>query len=144
MLLAATEVLTCFHRCSGGMREVGIVLVTDRDVGNRGAIGDDIAMEVPVPAQRLLEKLFAGARRRCVYRVIGTHHAIGMRIYDELTKRRQVRIRQIIRRDFGIEGVPFGLGAAMYGEVLRGCDDLQVVAVRSLQASNKGGTELTG
>src|SRR6266702_3769673 len=144
MLLAATEVRTCFHRCSGGMREVGRVLVTNRDVGNRGAIGDDIAMEVPIPAQRLLEEHFAGTRRRCIYRVIGAHHATCMRIYDEFAKRRQVGIREIIRRDFGIEGVPFGLGTAMYSEVLRGCDDLQVAAVRSLQASNKGGTELTG
>src|SRR5262245_66666803 len=103
------------------------------DVVNRAAVRDDVAFEAPLPAQDVV-KLLVGAARLAVGPVVGAHYSFRLAFDDGGAEGGQIGFLQIAFADDGVEAVPFRLGAAVYGEMLRNGDDLRVARIVALQA----------
>ena len=118
--------------------------MTDSNVRDGGAIGDDVPIEVPVVAKGVTQQHVAGASRRAIDRVIRAHNACGVGVDNELAEGGQIRVIQVMRRNVDTKLVARRFRTAVYGEVLGGCDDLEVAVVRALQATHECGADLAG
>jgi hypothetical protein len=90
------------------------------DVGGGGAVGDDVAVEVPRVAEVLLEEHGIGAGRGSVDGVIGAHDGLRVGLSDGGAEGGQVGIFEVVRRDVDVGLVAGELGAGVDGEVF-GC-----------------------
>ena len=97
--VAAFEVGAGFHGGGCGVRHVGRVVMAGEDVGDGGAIGDDVAVEVPGVAEMIAQQHGVGAGRRAVDGVVGAHHGLSVRFASRRRGRRAGRcLRDRARR----------------------------------------------
>ncbi len=78
MVRAAAVQIVASLQCVGGVRVVRRVMMAARNVGHSVAIGDHIAIELPIVAQVLLKQHGVGAVRRAIDGAVGAHHGIGV------------------------------------------------------------------
>jgi hypothetical protein len=86
------------HACDHGF----CVMVVLKDVGNRRAIGDHVALEAPILAEVFAQQDVIRARRLSVDRVVGAHQGTGLTLGHRRPKRGQIRVLQVVTRDFDI------------------------------------------
>ncbi len=112
------------------MGHVGRVVVAGVDVGDGGAVGDDVAVEVPVVAEVLLQEHFVGAGGRTVDGVVGAHDGLRVGLSNGGAEGGQVGVFEVVWGDIDVEFVAERLGSAVHGVVLGGGDDAEVVRDR--------------
>ena len=116
---AALEIGAGFYRGGGGVGHVGSEVVAGVDVGDGGAIADDVAVEVPGIAQMIAQEHGVGAGGRSVDGVVGAHHGLSVGLGDGGAEGGQIGVLEIVRRHVDVVLMARGLGAAVHGVVLR-------------------------
>ncbi len=99
------------ERHGDGFGRIGGVFVVQGYVGHRVAVGDDVTLEIPGPAQMVLEQKVAAAGRLAVDAVIGAHHRTGVAVDDGGAKGRQVGVFQIVGGDEDVGDMARRFGA---------------------------------
>ena len=115
---AAVQIAAVVQRQRGGFEHVvghAVVLV---EVEDRPAVGGHIAVKAPLFAQDVAQQQLAAAARLAVDAVVRAHHALDARLGDELLKRGQVRLPEVLLADHGVEFVALVLRTGVHGEVL--------------------------
>ncbi len=120
---AALEVGAGFDGGGGGVGHVGCVVVAGVDVGDGGAVADDVAVEVPGVAEVIAEEHGVGAGGRSVDGVVGAHDGLRVGFGDGGAEGGEVGVFKIVRGDVDVEAVAEEFGAAVDGEVLGRGDD---------------------
>ena len=134
---AALEIGAGFYCSGGGVGHIRGEVVTGIDVGDGGAVTDDIAVKVPGVAQVIAQEHGVRAGGRSVDCVVGAHDGLSMGLRDGGAEGRQIGVLEIVRRHIDIVLMAGRLGAAVYGIVLRGGDQLQVFGIVALYAGDK-------
>ena len=134
---AALEVGAGFDGEGGGVGHVGGEVVAGVDVGDGGAVGDDVAVEVPGVAEVVFEEHGVGAGGGAVDGVVGAHDGLGVGFGDGGAEGGEVGVFEIVRGDVDVGAVAGGLGTAMDGVVFGGGDELEVVGVGALHGSRR-------
>jgi hypothetical protein len=131
------------HVRAGVQSERGRLLVAPGHVVTRGqiadgaAVADDVALEPPRVAQRLLQERRAGRTGLAVRPVVSGHDGRDAPLAHEGLELRQVRVGQVVRRDARVEAVAQRLGTAVRREVLGRRDGLQMMLVLALHAAHE-------
>ena len=127
----ADDVHASFHRRGHAVFHGVCVVVALRDIAGRSAIGNHIALKMPLVAQVLLQQHWLRARWLAVNRVVGAHHRTraGSNCGTECWK---VGVLEIMVRDFHIYSVPRWFRAAMHGEVFWRGQRLQILRIVTL------------
>src|ERR1700736_1340177 len=128
----------------GGVLEVRGELVADRDVCDGPAIAGDVAVELPGPAQGVLQEHGVGTRGLAIERVIGAHRAPGMVIGDRGAEGWKVGVLKVVRRGLHVCRVPSIFWARVYGEMFGGGNRPEEAGVVPLQAGDEGYTHTCG
>ncbi|BAS71689.1 Os01g0296450, partial [Oryza sativa Japonica Group] len=116
---AAVEVQAGLHGGGGGL-DAGVAEplgVPDHDADGV-AVGDDVAVELPVAADGLREEARVGAGRDAVDAVVGAHHAAGVAVPDAHLERPLERLHHVALLDARVERQP--VGAVPRVDVVRG------------------------
>src|SRR5947207_3498769 len=79
--------------------------------------------------------------RLAIQAIVGTHHRSGMPFCYRCPERWQVCLAQIAFSDRGIEPVPLGLGAGVYGVVFGRRHDFQILGIVALQSLDEFDSE---
>src|ERR1035437_7755266 len=98
-------------------------------VGDGGAIGDDVAREMPVSPEPLLQQHVACTGRGSIYRVVSAHNTASLGVDDEFPEGWQIGVFKIVWREDGVERVAFGLRAAVNGKMFGRGDGFEVIRV---------------
>ena len=114
-----------------GRRDDLVVLVNILD---RSAVADDVTVELPFPAQFVLQQHLRGAGGFAVDAVIRAHDGLDVRFLNGRLERRQIRQRQIALGRPRVEGMPVVFRAAVHGVMLGRGDALEMLRVVALQA----------
>jgi len=101
------------------------------------AVGDHIALEVPVLAQPLTQQPGQGADRRAADGVVRTHDRSGVGIDDGCAKRGEIRVFKVMRRWIDIEAMAAGFRPAVHGEVLWRGDHRGMQGIAALKATDE-------
>jgi hypothetical protein len=110
----------------GGLRLGGVEVVAVVDVDDGAAVGDDVALEVPLAAKLVLQQELVGAGGLAVDGVVGAHDGVGVALGDGGAEGGQVGVFSSCLLTVDVGGVAGGLGAAVHGEVLGSGDDAVV------------------
>ena len=141
---AAFEIGAGLHGVGGGVGHVGRVVVAGDDVGDGGAIADDVAVEVPGVAEVILQEHGVGAGGGAVDGVVGAHHGLRVGLRDGGAEGGQVGVFEIVRGDVDVELVAERLGAAVHGVVLGRGDDAEVAGIVALHAADESDSHAAG
>ena len=114
------------------------------DVGDRLAVGNDVAVELPVAPQPVGQQGPAGTGRRTVHRVIGAHDRPGLALDHGGPERRKIGVREIAGGRVDVVPVATGLRPGMDGEMFRRRDGPVIRSVFALQAANEGNPQPCG
>jgi hypothetical protein len=117
VLRAAGEVGAGFEGESGGLLEGHDEAVALIEVIDGPAVGDDVAFEAPLVAEKIVEKM-VGAGGLAANGVVGAHDGIGMAVDDSRAEGRRVGVIEIVEGNRNIEAVTENFGAAVNGVVL--------------------------
>lgn len=117
VLPATAQVGSRFNRegiCLFQTKNVSVALM---NIADGPAIGDHVALEAPLVAQRVQQEMIR-ARRFTVHGVVGTHDGIGVAFHDRGAKRGSVGIGEIVPRNGRVEAMTQGFRAAVDGKML--------------------------
>ncbi len=140
----ALEIGARFHGIGGSLGHVRRVVVAGVDVGDGGAVTDDVAGEGPGGAKMIMQQHGVSAGRRAVDGVIGAHHGLRVAFGDGGAEGGQVGVFEVVRGDVDVGLMARGLGAGVHGEVLGRRDDAEVVGVGALHAGDEGDGHAAG
>ncbi len=85
-VIAADEVHASFEDCGNSLFGSGRKMVAAKDVGDRTAIGDYIAVKTPILTEMLLQEIGIGASWLAVQGVVRAHHGFGLALHDRGAK----------------------------------------------------------
>ena len=111
--------------------------MSGEDVGDRGAIGDYIALKLPVAAQMLFEQRGVSTCGLAIDGVVSTHHRLRFPLHDRRSKRGKIGIFHIVTRGFHIDAVPRRFRTAVHGEMLGRGNSLQISRIIPLQTRDE-------
>uniref|UniRef100_A0A804NJJ5 Uncharacterized protein n=1 Tax=Zea mays TaxID=4577 RepID=A0A804NJJ5_MAIZE len=145
----AVEVEAGAERGGGGvLGGARVVLVAEEDVDGV-AVGDDVAVQAPAPADGAAQERRVGARGHAVDLVVGAHDAGGAAVLDAGAEGDVEGVLQVLRRHHGVEVEPVRaapLVQVVRREVLAAGGELEAVAVAAvrggvglLEAAHVGG-----
>ncbi len=104
------------------------------------AVGDNVAFETPVAAEKTVEKMI-GAGGLTVDGVVGAHDGIGVAFDDSGTEGGSVGVVEIVKRDRNIEAVAKRFGTTVNGVMLGSGNGFEIVRIVALQAGDEGYAE---
>ena len=96
IFISTAQVSARLNGDRGGVSQISGELVSGGHVGDGGTVGDDIAGEMPVSLELLLEQHLARAGRRSIHRVVGAHDAAGSCVDDQFPEGWQVGVFEIV------------------------------------------------
>src|SRR5436305_10532555 len=112
-------------------------MVISENITNRIAIRDYISLEMPGPAQCVLQKELIRAGRLTINCVVGAHDGIGMAFNNRRAKCRSVRIQLVVLADVNVGEMTCGLRPTVNSEMLRRRNNSKVVRIVSLHSSDE-------
>ena len=133
VIRAAAEVAAGLDRERRGGFRRGREFVIGENVVNRAAIGNDVAVETPLPAQQVRKQQRIRAGRLAINGVVGAHHRADMAFAHGGLKMRQVGFVKIAFGRLGIERVPLRFRPAVDGKMFRAGHRLDVIRIVALQ-----------
>ena len=142
--VAAFEVGAGFHGVGCGVGHIGRVVVAGENIGNGGAVGDDVAVEVPGVAQMIAQQHGVGARRSAVDRVVGAHRGLRVRLGNGGAEGGQIGVFEIVCGDVDVGLVAGELGAGVNGVVLGRGHHARMMRVVALHAGDEGESHAAG
>ena len=142
--VAAFEVGAGLHGVGGGVGHVGRVVMAGEDVGDGGAVGDDVTVEVPGVAEVILEEHGVGAGGGSVDGVVGAHDGLRVGFRDGGAEGGQVGVFEVVRGDVDVGLVAGRLGAGVDGVVFGRGDDAEIARVIALHAGDEGDSHAAG
>ena len=113
----ATQIRACLDRKGGGLFESENEAVALMNVTDGPAIGNNIACEAPLVAQRVKEKMI-GAGGLTAHGVVGAHDGIGVAFHDRGAEGGSVCVSEVAGRNRHIEAVAQSFRAAVYSVML--------------------------
>src|SRR3954470_13444251 len=111
------------------------------DVDDGLAIGNDIALEVPLATQLILQQELIQACGLTIDAVIGAHHGTSFGFGDRGAKCWKVGIELVVLADLYVRSVAGRLGAAVDGVMFRRGDDTIVFWIISLHTGDEGNAQ---
>ena len=112
-------------------------MVVSENIADRIAIRDYISLEMPGPAQCVLQKELIRAGRLTIDCVVGAHNGIGVAFDNRRAKCGRVRIQLVVLADVNVGEVTRGLRPAVNSEMLRRRDNSKVVRIVSLHSGDE-------
>ncbi len=144
VLLAAAEVAAGYDGAGRCGRHPRHHFVAVEDIRDGPAVGDDIAVEAPLPAQDRGHQQGAAAAGFALVAVIGAHDRLGSSLAYAHLKGGEVGFAQVAFAGDGVEAVALRLGTAVHGVVFGSGDRLEVARIVALEALDKGDAEAAG
>src|ERR1700676_150891 len=105
------------------------------------AIGNDVAVKLPIAAEDVAEEHVAGAGGGFVDAVVGAHDGVGVAFSDGGAEGGQVGVPEVVLGGIDVGLVARGLGAAVNGVVLGCGNSAELLRVVALDAFDEGGAE---
>src|SRR6266496_1074687 len=112
-------------------------MVVSENIADRIAIRDYISLEMPGPAQCVLQKELICAGRLTIDRVVGAHDGIGMAFNNRGAKCWRVRVQFVVLADVNVGEMTRGLRPTVNSEMLRRRDNSKVVRIVSLHSGDE-------
>src|SRR5438445_41290 len=112
-------------------------MVVSENIADRIAIRDYVSLEMPGPAQCVLQKELIRAGRLTINCVVGAHDGIGMAFDNRRAKCGSIRVQFVMLADVDVSEVTRGLRPAVNGEMLRRRDNSKVVRIVSLHSGDE-------
>src|SRR5205823_1167432 len=98
---------------------------------------DYISLEMPGPAQCVLQKELIRAGRLTIDGVVGAHDGTGVAFDNRGAERRRVRVQLVVLADVNVGEMTRGFRPAVNGEMLRRRDNSKIVGIVSLHSGNE-------
>ena len=140
---AAAQVGSRFNREGIRLFQGKNVSVALMNIADGPAIGNDVALEAPLAAQRVQQKMIR-ACRLTMHGVVRAHDGIRVALHDRGAKCGGIRVGKIVRRNGHVEAMTQGFRAAVNGKMLGGGNRFQILGIVALQPGDESYANATG
>ena len=139
----ALVVHAALERNGRGLRLSWTVTVTLKDIVDSAAVRDDVSLELPRAAKRVLQQKLVSAGRLAVDAVVCAHHRPGVALHNRRAKCRRVCVFLVMLADVNVSEVARWLRPAVYGKVFGSGDHAIIMRIVALHAGDESNGHTT-